>query len=525
MDQESNGQNRELGQFIWLSDLHYDPYYGSSNALNTKSCEDASRVHGQVQCDSPYALVDLVFKQIAQLLIEDDDGSNAPVEFMVVTGDLARHATEQLDDPVSEMKHILGNVGRHLHSTITETLNHSLPIVADIGNNDVTPDYYIDLVDPSETLEIVTNGYQEFLDFKKEERSTFLRGGYFARNVTDKLTIISLNTNFYSLFHSPVNQNSGNINGTSPPFPDPLGQFAWLEKQLEIAHIAQRKVYILGHIPPAMGTFRHAQLWQEYYLEKYYSVLSKYHPINTNDDGMIQGQFFGHLHSDEFRLVNHGDTPSDRQWPLLITSSVTPIYGANPSIRRVLYNRTNGLLVDYETFYIDLGQQIDDEENRDVNTSAPEWVRDESFREAFEVIDMSYESLKGLLDQFRESTDDPNSAIWQRFFARHHVQYENGADHCPDQECRRGFLCAVTTRTSAEYNYCMKSYDVESSPKPSSSAYLESLILIVAAAVLGVAFAFWLQRYLRRRHYQQQIDEQELPEEPNPSLSLPSEMT
>lgn len=54
------------GKFLWVSDVHYDPYYGTANACKVnKGCSPAEvrdYPYGLDGCDAPWALVDSALK-------------------------------------------------------------------------------------------------------------------------------------------------------------------------------------------------------------------------------------------------------------------------------------------------------------------------------------------------------------------------------------------------------------------------------------------------------------------------------
>ena len=109
-----------------------------------------------------------------------------------------------------------------------------LPVV---GNNDVYPDYNMDVSDVTQTLAQLAQSWAPLLQ-SDEERSTVARGGFLQREVAPGLIVASLNTLLYS--------RNGNSHGQA----DPLGQFAWLSTVLQNASQAHKTVYIAGHIPP-----------------------------------------------------------------------------------------------------------------------------------------------------------------------------------------------------------------------------------------------------------------------------------
>ena len=82
-----------LSYFLWLSDTHYDPYYGTNCAFSSGyygdvSCNDTDWPSGQYGCDSPAALVQDALDFAGEVA--------AQPEFVVVSGDLVRHGVDSL---------------------------------------------------------------------------------------------------------------------------------------------------------------------------------------------------------------------------------------------------------------------------------------------------------------------------------------------------------------------------------------------------------------------------------------------
>jgi len=75
------------------------------------------------------------------------------------------------------------------------------------------------------------------------------------------------------------------------------------------------KVYLVGHMPPGVderqngGISPYQDVFQERFNQRYIKLVQKYSDI-------IVGQFFGHLHSDSFRIVYSDGKiyPSPTEW-------------------------------------------------------------------------------------------------------------------------------------------------------------------------------------------------------------------
>lgn len=443
--------------FLWFSDIHLDPYYGNELAVSHNKLNDSVSVScaflsstnpiGDFGCDSPFSLVDLVLEESV---------NNIEADFVIITGDFVRHNNNDLPLPLEATEKILKNVSSSIFK-----YHPNIPIVPSVGNNDVVPDYYLDLEEPDEMLKMVTGGLGHLLG---NDTANFLKGGYYARKVSSRLTILSLNTILYSTNHQPPSTQK-----------DPLGQFLWLVQQLRQASQSNTTVYIMGHIPPTVGSYCHTQLWQEHYLDRYYAIVGQFSHV-------VKGQLFGHLHSDEFRV--HGP------FPLFLSSSLTPIYGSNPSFRVVTYDTDTGALLDYQVHYLDLVMATAALVAN--STSSIQWQTGDRFTEAFGVADMGWHSLKSIVEDLQQSTE---SRHWEALLTRLHV-YTHGSEVC-DATCRLEWFCTLSSMTSAEYNECLGG---DETIKEGRSPYFTMALLLAALMVLATLLMA-IRRYVYRRQY------------------------
>jgi hypothetical protein len=230
-----------MGVFLWVSDMHFDPFYGESSASGSDHygwCNNhssvASKPYGQAGCDAPFALIEECLKHMSSSSATDFH-AESDADFILVTGDFSRHGTEHLDNAIEETTNILSKLGEAIQGVFPKSV-HVLPSV---GNNDVFPDYYLNLEEAGDSNPILNISVQGFKRFfvSQEEIDTFTHGGYFRRDVSARITILNLNTVMYSVNHQP-DQTS---------MEDPMGQFYWMEQQLQRAAASGRVVYIVGH--------------------------------------------------------------------------------------------------------------------------------------------------------------------------------------------------------------------------------------------------------------------------------------
>ncbi|HJU18951.1 MAG TPA: hypothetical protein VJ770_21050 [Stellaceae bacterium] len=156
------------------------------------------------------------------------------------------------------------------------------------------------------------------------------------------LRVVVLDTVFFSRLYR---------NGCGPPGAADPGRatLAWLGEQLHSAQQAGDKVWLLYHIPPGADPYAAVRaghcpdaftpLWKKAYAEPFLALMRRY-------SGTIAVAFAGHLHMDDFRLIENRGKPVGF---ILVTPAVSPIFGQNPAFRTVSFDEAGGL-VDETTY-------------------------------------------------------------------------------------------------------------------------------------------------------------------------------
>ncbi|VEU33603.1 unnamed protein product [Pseudo-nitzschia multistriata] len=595
-----------MGLFLWLSDLHLDPLYGTTYAASHQSGENCrlagneTLLHyplGRVGCDSPPSLLDSSLRSAAGNAkiyhtgingSEEnryDRGDKSSIEFIVVTGDFSRHSMEKVRgrDPIAFAESVLSSCIGSIASAFP-----GVPIVPVLGNNDLVPDYYLDTTTTIATtdtdynstsgevddenylppnsnpmLVMVQNGFQESF-LSDEEIQTFARGGYFSRVIEtasdppSSILILSLNTIIYSVKHEPheptlVPESDGEETGDDD---DPLGQFDWIESQLEAAaanHSNISAVYMVGHIAPSIGSYRHSDLWQQRYIDRYFSILKAYtsrSSATTNADSHpppILGNLYGHVHTEEFRLLTYQDEDDDDEnnssnstpalvLPLHVAASLTPIYGANPSYRIVEFDNGSGTLLDYTTYYLDLDRfPVESPSEGDDSPSAKNvsWTKLPGFAETYGVPDLSADSLERILErlegelqasiraeekavelgrEFAAHTKD-SSRLWDIFLKRQMV-YSSTPDDGDDEnngeiDTMIDWLCTLRAVSKESYTLCVEGKQSAVAAVTTTAPSGGVLLFLFAGMAIAISVVLVLVLFAgkqfrtrpKRRHY------------------------
>jgi sphingomyelin phosphodiesterase len=107
-----------------------------------------------------------------------------------------------------------------------------------------------------------------------------ISGGYYTLRIRRGFRIIVLNTNFcarlnFWLLYNPI---------------DPANHLKWLAQELLKAEQAGDRVHLLGHIPPDRRECTQAWVFN------FINIVERFKDT-------IVGQFYGHSHADEFRVL------------------------------------------------------------------------------------------------------------------------------------------------------------------------------------------------------------------------------
>ena len=114
-----------------------------------------------------------------------------------------------------------------------------------------------------------------------------------------------------------------------------------MESLLRQSEKAGEYVFIIGHIPPGDSN--------------YLTQCSKrYNALIDRFSYVIKGQFFGHTHYDEFKIVHEYFNYTNIAGLIFTAPSVTTYSNRMPSFRIYDVNASNNDLVDYTQYYLNV---------------------------------------------------------------------------------------------------------------------------------------------------------------------------
>ncbi|XP_058462845.1 acid sphingomyelinase-like phosphodiesterase 3b [Malaya genurostris] len=220
-------------------------------------------------------------------------------------------------------------------------------------------------------------------------------------------------------------------------------QWEWLEDVLAKSSRNKETVYIVGHIPPGSDErhighsmpYGHTSFTEKNNL-RYLRLVKKYSSI-------IQGQFFGHLHSDSFRVV-YSDNGKPVSW-MMIAPSISPRRMAesnNPAMRLYKFDTDTGQVLDYTQYYLDLAQANLQEE--------AVWVPEYNLTTYYYGLgEVSSVALHNLADRFTNADDTQFMKYYRANSVRHSTQSCEGV-------CLLNHYCAITRLDYREFRSCLE---------------------------------------------------------------------
>ncbi|XP_027865435.1 acid sphingomyelinase-like phosphodiesterase 3b [Xiphophorus couchianus] len=342
-------------------------------------------------------------------------------DFIVWTGDDTPHVPNE-DLGEEKVINIIGN----LTQIITEVFPNT-KVYSALGNHDYHPKSQLP-PGPNSIYDKIAEMWRGWLEADSKE--TFKNGGYYTEKLLNRAgyRVLVLNTNLY-YYQNEVTMNDE----------DPAGQFSWLDQTLTAASNNKEKVYIIGHVPPGFFEKKRSISWfTQKFNTKYLELIQKHHSV-------IIGQFFGHHHTDSFRMFY--TTKGLPISAMFLSPGVTPWEttlpgvkdGANnPGIRVFEYDTETLLVKDVVTYYLNLTH---------ANADAERWEKEYRLTESFRVPDASPGSMHQVLERMAA-----DRCYLQKYYEFNSVSYD--LTEC-DGDCRVDHVCAAREVDFKRYEQCL----------------------------------------------------------------------
>ncbi|XP_006620745.1 acid sphingomyelinase-like phosphodiesterase 3b isoform X3 [Apis dorsata] len=167
---------------------------------------------------------------------------------------------------------------------------------------------------------------------------------------------------------------------------------------------------------------------------------------------IIRGQFFGHWHTDTFRVV-YNDNGLPVSWIMMAPSisPTTPGGPNNPGLRLYKFETTTGQVLDYTQYYLNLPE---------ANSGTANWLIEYSLLEYYSLPEITAISLHDLADRFTQFND----YAFVRYYAANTVSLPReveqiwGCGGPLNGACALHHYCTVTRLNPESYKKCYSSY-------------------------------------------------------------------
>lgn len=438
----------DIGVILSLADFHFDPFYDPKlfpELFQAPPSEwtrifDGSQVsgYGEYGKDSNYNLLVSALKYAARA---------APkAEFILLAGDWLAHGFSD-----SYYQYAGNRDPRGLYEFIDKTVTFltrrireqfpNIPIYPALGNEDsYCGDYQ--LQPKGEFLRRTAETWKGLLHDGNDEQAfmqSFTTGGYYAASApgTSKHRVIILNTVFFSTDYR---------NQCGDPEEDLGGdQLRWLAAQLQDAASKGDKVWLLYHIPYGIDAYNSViapggnavekvvSLWQPDYTEKFLALLDQYRDT-------IQSMLAGHTHMDYFRLGPYGVTSRPSTF-LLVTPGISPIFGNNPGLHVLSYDRKTFSLLDYTSHRLDLAAG-----------SSADWREEYRFSQVYRLFPVTGTTLKTLSRSLKE---EPHTRA--TYIDYYNVAGNPAMPQMTDQTWPL-YWCAIDYLTAPPFRTCVENF-------------------------------------------------------------------
>ncbi|XP_028327233.1 acid sphingomyelinase-like phosphodiesterase 3b [Gouania willdenowi] len=407
------------GHFWHITDLHWDPTYKLNDdpqmvcaSSGNRSANNAGE-YGDYVCDSPWNLINSSVFAMKNILPEPD--------FIVWTGDDTPHVPNEDLGEVAVLD-IIRNLTDIIRLVFPNTKVYSA-----MGNHDIHPKNQFPS-DPNQIYHQISEMWQDWLE--PESMETFRKGAFYTEKLLNQtgVRMLVLNTNLY------YNQNQ-----LTQDVDDPAGQFTWMDQVLTEAEKNKEKVYIIGHIPPGFFEKKRSKSWfRPEFNKKYLELIGKHHSV-------INGQFFGHHHTDSFRMFYNAEgstigtmflSPGVTPWKTTLPGVLDG--GNNPGIRLFEYDTEMLLIKDLVTYYLNLTH---------ANVAGGRWEKEYRLTESFRVPDASPASMHRVLERIAN-----DRCYLQKYYEFNSVNYD--LSEC-GSECRVDHVCAAREVDFDRYEHCL----------------------------------------------------------------------
>ncbi|XP_012257111.2 sphingomyelin phosphodiesterase-like [Athalia rosae] len=416
----------ETIKIVQISDFHYDPKYepyGNADCREPTCCrkgQNTTNTSGKVagywgdynDCDVPWHAIVNIIDQIKE---HEQD-----ISYIYYTGDIIDHGVWETTRATN-----IESISKSYHK-LYETFG-SVPIYPVLGNHEpnpmnefAPPDVTQDNLSTSWLYKMLANLWIRFGWLPESTRSTILQGGFYTVSPKKGFRIIAINNNLCYIYNWWVLYEPK----------DPSGQLKWLVETLLKAESDGEYVHILTHMPP--GDHSCQFTWSR----EYRKIMNRFAHI-------VVAEFNGHTHNDEFRVIYDLKNTTEAIRVAWNGGSATTYSNVNPNYRVYTVNADTYQVEDADTWIYNLTLA---NETPDKN---PVWFKSYSFKEEYELDDLSPTSMNDLVHRMAR-----NNSILNTYYANYVKQGDPSLESGCSESCLATQLCDIVTSAVHDSTQC-----------------------------------------------------------------------
>ena len=422
------------GTMLWISDIHFNPFYGgetlrlaSDDQTHWRNHQEWARILRKMPAnrtcspggeDANDYLMRSVLDKATLVAAETEP------DFILMTGDFLTHDFTDVYFNQSGLPTSLANVKKH-NDFVRETMSYiamtvsnafeGIPVVAALGNNDAFCGDY-DVRGNSGFLESTHATFRKYFlpdlsdDFKK------FGGCYVTKIPKTHHKLLVLNSiPFLAKYPDLEYVESSSLQSSACESLRPVqvvDEVLWF---VDTVHSLQesQKVWIACHVPPGVDCYGGSQYWSKPISveQKQEPFVNEFRRLYLRHLRHMAGFLSGHSHMAEFKLIRDEGQDSTVVSSVLMAPSISRNHGNNASFRQMKFNRKTLIVADYVTHWLDASK------------SPPEWGKPFSFAKTYNQPDVSPSSLKAVYDGMAS----PEQTFLDQYFRDYSTR--NGANN------------------------------------------------------------------------------------------------
>ena len=447
---------------VMLSDLHLDPFHDPAKVPQLvrapveewaailrapdSATQEADFAAVQKGCkakqltDAPYALL------ASSLQAAKAQAGN--VRYVTVSGDLLVHdldcryrAALKLPKSTADDESLSASFAEKTTVFVmkqVESVFAGIPVYIALGNNDSRCNHNrMDVRDAylKATADATINGLVGVSEAeRKEALATYNSGGYYAVTMAAPMQ----NTRLLVLDDIYMMSKFANCEADESDEKGAQEQLTWLNSQLDSARKKGERVWVLGHVPPAINP--KAALANAIGLcaggdvEGYLSSDALANALVGHAD-VVKLALFGHTHMDEIHLLGSGDAGV----PMKVVASISPVSGNIPSFTVGRVAPSSAMLMDYTVFEASNSTGVD-----------TAWSKEYDFKETYGEDAFSAKTIADLIGRLRvdASGTGTESLAYQTHFFKGHSPIPLGP-------LWKGYVCTLDNGTADGFRSCV----------------------------------------------------------------------